>query len=101
MAGSEGETCFGERIELTPPPSSVRRGEKEKNWLRSERFFEVDGVWFFSTREGINLGPYGSEGEAKKSERQLVSRLSNDLSEKEAQKIVYGYKHRPLDNLTS
>lgn len=99
MAGSEGETCFGEEIELTPPPSPVRHGEKEKNWRRSERFFEVDGVWFFSTREGINVGPYGSEGEAKKSERQLVSRLNNDLSEKEAQKIVYGYKHRPLENL--
>ncbi len=95
MAGSEGETCLGEEIELSPPPYPVRRGEKSKKWVRSERFFEVGGIWFFSTREGIDVGPYVSEREAKKCERQLVSRLSNHLTEKEAQKIVYEYKHRP------
>jgi len=39
----------------------VREGESQaKVWYRSERFFCVDGKWFFSTREGVDVGPYSS-----------------------------------------
>ncbi|WP_185233086.1 DUF6316 family protein [Teredinibacter franksiae] len=39
----------------------VREGEvHEKVWYRSERFFCADGQWFFSTREGDDIGPYSS-----------------------------------------
>ncbi|WP_045855730.1 DUF6316 family protein [Teredinibacter purpureus] len=38
---------------------AVRNGEiDEKVWYRNERFFCVDGSWFFSTREGTEIGPY-------------------------------------------
>ncbi len=95
-AKSDGETCLGEEIELTPPPSPpVRRGEKSKNWFRSERFFKVGEVWFFTTREGINIGPFATELEAKMQEQQLVALLRREeLTDREAQKIVYEYKHR-------
>lgn len=39
----------------------VRKGEtQEKVWYRSERYFTVDGSWYFSTREGVDVGPYSS-----------------------------------------
>ncbi len=95
LAGSDGETCLSEEIELTPPPSPVRSGEESKNWFRSDRFFKVGGVWFFSTRENIDIGPFSSELEARKHEQQLVVLLRKELSDAEAQKIVYEYKHRP------
>lgn len=39
----------------------VRTGESDsKVWYRSERYFYVDGSWYFSTREGIDIGPYSS-----------------------------------------
>jgi len=40
---------------------NMRSGEIEvKVRFRSERFFCVDGDWFFSTREGCDIGPYSS-----------------------------------------
>ncbi|MCZ6642771.1 MAG: DUF6316 family protein [Gammaproteobacteria bacterium] len=95
IAVSDGEICLTDVIELTPPPAPVRRGEQEKNWFRSGRFFKVSGAWFFTTRENINIGPFQSELEAKMSEQQLVALLRKDLTEQEVQKIVYEYKHRP------
>ena len=61
MAGSDGETCLSEEIELTTPPVPVRSGEKPKNWFRS----------------------------------QLVALLRKELTDEEARKTVYEYKHRP------
>ena len=95
MTNSDGERCLSEEIELTPPPSPVRRGEAAKNWFRSERFVKVSGVWFFTTREGIDVGPFFSELEAKKHEQQLVAMLKKSKSEQEALRMVYEYKHRP------
>ncbi|SMF20880.1 hypothetical protein SAMN02745866_01312 [Alteromonadaceae bacterium Bs31] len=43
----------------------LRNGEaQDKVWYRSERFFCVDGSWFFSTREGVDIGPYASRHSA-------------------------------------
>lgn len=94
MTGADGETCLADEIQLTPPPVSVRRGEKAKNWFRSGRFFKVSGVWFFTTRENVNIGPFSTELEAKMNEQQLVTSLRKGLTEQEALKIVYEYKHR-------
>ncbi len=98
--GSDRETCLADEIELTPPPppppppAPVRRGEQAKIWFRSGRLFKVSGVWFFTTRENINIGPFSSELEAKMHEQQLVASLRKGLTEQEALKIVYEYKHR-------
>ncbi|WP_198292182.1 DUF6316 family protein [Teredinibacter turnerae] len=44
---------------------NVRRGESEDRvWYRSERFFRADGQWYFSTREGVEVGPYPSRSSA-------------------------------------
>ncbi len=37
---------------------------KDLNRFRSDRYFVVDGKWYFTTREGSNEGPYASAAEA-------------------------------------
>jgi len=38
---------------------------KELNVFRSDRYFVVDGKWYFTTREGTNEGPFASADEAR------------------------------------
>lgn len=85
------------RKNAEPPPSAapVREGEPQKHWYRSDRFFQVDGVWFFATREGIDVGPFNSEADAKRHERKLVALLKRTRSGQQAHRMIYEYKHRP------
>ena len=32
-----------------------------QNWRRADRIFEIEGMWFFYTREGAIEGPFVSE----------------------------------------
>ena len=41
-----------------------RKNESEKVWFRTDRCFSVDGKWFFTTREGEDVGPFGSRQKA-------------------------------------
>jgi len=34
--------------------------DPDKVWFRSKRYFCVDGKWYFTTREGENVGPFPS-----------------------------------------
>lgn len=43
----------------------VRKGEADRHWFRSDRFFIVNGEWFFQTREGLMEGPFSSIREAE------------------------------------
>ena len=45
---------------------------KELNRFRSDRYFVVDGKWYFTTREGSNEGPFLSSDDAKKGLRQYL-----------------------------
>lgn len=42
----------------------VRSGEQNKSWYRSDRFFKVNGEWYFSTREKVDVGPFSSRENA-------------------------------------
>ncbi|AUM12897.1 DUF6316 family protein [Ketobacter alkanivorans] len=44
---------------------SVRAGEQEKVWYRSDRVFWSGGGWFFLTREKTQEGPFTSRLEAE------------------------------------
>jgi len=44
----------------------VREGEQTSVHFRSDRFYKIDGKFFFSTREGSEIGPYPSKLEAQK-----------------------------------
>ncbi|GAB1259101.1 DUF6316 family protein [Aurantivibrio plasticivorans] len=43
-----------------------RTNEEEKHWYRSDRFFIANGQWYFSTREQVDIGPFGSEQAARR-----------------------------------
>jgi len=63
---------------------TLRVGERSKYWVRSSRFFKVDEVWFFHTREGVDVGPYASESAVKADAALLVEILSTMHGEDEA-----------------
>lgn len=42
-----------------------RQGEGERTWFRSDRFFTADNAYFFSTREGFDVGPFPSRDAAE------------------------------------
>ena len=45
--------------------SKARLDEEPRTWFRSERVFLSDQMWFFHTREGVDVGPYPSQFEAE------------------------------------
>ena len=90
-SGAEGEAT----IDLSPASEPVRRGERQREWCRSSRFFQIHGVWFVSTREGINIGPYGTQFEARNHERHLIAVLVRARDPAEARQVIYRFKHRP------
>ena len=45
---------------------SYREGERDKTWFRSDRFFVVDTGYYFSTREGTDVGPFPSHKAAER-----------------------------------
>ena len=57
---------------------TVRAGEKDRSWFRSERFCNINGRWFFSTREGTQEGPFSHKREAEM-ELMLYVRHANDV----------------------
>ena len=56
---------------------SVRTGETDKRWFRSERFTHVNDQWFFTTREMTEEGPFESKQDAAM-ELILYIRYCND-----------------------
>ena len=84
-----------EEISMGEVEEPVRAGEAQKQWYRSNRFFQVDGVWFFSTREGLDVGPFDSEKDARKHESALKSLLIKCADTESAKRTILEYKHRP------
>ena len=86
-----------ETDEKRPSESSgVRKGEESAKPFRSDRFFQVDGAWFFSTREGIDIGPYSTKEDAEREERNLVKLLENAQNATEAILLIHEFKRRPV-----
>ena len=42
----------------------IRKGENTKLWFRSERIFSTQNQWYFSTREGVAIGPFTTRCDA-------------------------------------
>lgn len=53
-----------------------RDGELGNVPLRSDRFFAAQGEWFFSTREGTSIGPFGDKREAAKGLEDFIEFMS-------------------------
>jgi len=43
-----------------------RDGESGVVPIRTDRFFAVNSAWYFATREGASIGPFGDKSEARK-----------------------------------
>jgi Domain of unknown function (DUF6316) len=56
-----------------------RAGEDPKMFFRTERMYFSNGEWFFSTRDGSDLGPFTSHEEAE-AELTLYLRHSHEGS---------------------
>lgn len=59
---------------------NVRVGEPEKAWYRSDRFFKVNGEWYFSTREQIDVGPFTSRENACKGLELFIESIQHPQS---------------------
>jgi hypothetical protein len=76
---------------------SIREGEGEetKTWFRSERIHEdVNGAWFFVTREKVDVGPYSSLREAEIDVQVLIAELKKAESTEEALEIIEKFNTR-------
>jgi len=56
---------------------TVRLGEADKGWFRSERYLHVNDLWYFTTREMTEEGPYMTKQDAEM-ELMLYIRHMND-----------------------
>lgn len=46
--------------------AAVRKGEKANSWFRGDRFLQFNGQWYFTIREGRDIGPFNSRGSAER-----------------------------------
>lgn len=53
-----------------------RAGETTTPSFRTDRFLEVDGRWYFVTRERTREGPYESRADAGREARRYIARVS-------------------------
>ena len=60
---------------------------KDLTVFRSDRYFVVDGKWFFTTREGRNEGPFATADEA----RQRTQTVSDGQRHQAARQRAVGY----------
>jgi len=60
--------------------ATVRDGERSKQWFRANRAFCVSTSWYFSTREGVQVGPFESKDETESAIVELCGIL-NEISD--------------------
>jgi len=58
---------------------AVRSGEPDKSYFRCDRFAQVNGRWFFSTREDTVEGPFVTHEDAENAVERYVRVLNSDL----------------------
>ena len=56
----------------------VRVGEEERTWFRSGRVFNVGEEFYFSTREGSNVGPFETKQGAEKGLELFVETIQHE-----------------------
>ena len=55
-----------------------RKGENDKTWFRTERFFSIGADWYAITREHTNLGPFKSKFAAEQGLVRYIIDLKNN-----------------------
>lgn len=58
--------------------TNCRKGENDKTWFRTERFFAIGTDWYATTREHSNLGPFKSKLAAEQALVRYIIDLKNN-----------------------
>ncbi|MYM63612.1 DUF6316 family protein [Pseudomaricurvus sp. HS19] len=56
---------------------SIRQGEQGQPPHRSERFFKKETYWYYTTREGVEIGPYDNRSMAEEGCALFVDYIRN------------------------
>ncbi len=91
-ASGDADLLLADVVEIDLPDAPVRSGELVRNWTRSERFFQLDGAWYFSTREGTDIGPYVSLSSAKQNAEALIAGLIVAKDQEEALQVIESHR---------
>jgi hypothetical protein len=66
-----------------------RKGEPfGSSRFRSVRFVLINGSWYFSTREGIDVGPFNSRHVAARACERLIAQLSGQFGAKARETVA-------------
>lgn len=85
-------------VQATPPDRQrprARAGEAPEVRFRSDRFFTVDGLWYFATREGIDVGPFDSRQMAETEAARLIELLAQCSTDEDCQLTIREFRWRP------
>lgn len=53
----------------------TRTGEQDQAWFRANRFYRLKDNWYFSTREGVDFGPFTTKEEAEEELKDFIGEL--------------------------
>lgn len=84
---------------MTNDSRKSRAGEAERTWFRSDRIFRLGEAWYIATREGIDVGPYGTLAEARHHCAKLIAQLARIDNEAAAAIAVREFNERPRFDL--
>lgn len=61
----------------------AREGENRESWFRCNRYYNLKGKWFFSTREGVDFGPFDTQQEAETELQDFIARYQAAVARQE------------------
>ena len=69
-----------------------RDGESPSSRYRAaSRCFQMNGKWYFATREGIDVGPFPSREAAEVGVEKLIAMIRGVTDPKEVHKLIEGF----------
>jgi hypothetical protein len=83
------------------PMTNNRRDEPPGRHFRSDRVILVRGRWYVTTRERLDVGPFGSREEAEDAARLLTEALNGVDDPDVAQAFIKEFSRRRGQNPTS
>jgi len=76
------------KLESENPEKMNRENEDDGIFFRSERFYKINGEYYFSTREGVEVGPYGSKVDAASGLDRFIQSIHAGQNENKAKMIA-------------
>jgi len=65
-----------------------RKNDEGGLYFRSDRFYKINEEYYFSTREGLEIGPYGSKVDASSGLDRYIQSIHKDQNENKAKMIA-------------